>query len=66
LIEMSQQRHPIAGQDPANGRSWDTEVVADAVWSPSPAMAQFDDPSLEALKESPVEWWGLGSNGGAA
>ena len=48
LVEIGQQRHPVASQDTADGRSWDAEVVADPVWSPAPAVAELDDASLQS------------------
>ena len=35
LIDALQLRHPVAGQDPPDGRAWHAQVIADPVRPPS-------------------------------
>jgi len=50
LVDVREQRHPVAGQDAADRRPRHTEVVADPVWPPAPAEPQRDDPALELAR----------------
>lgn len=45
-INMSKQRHPISGEDALDCGARDTEVVADAVWSPLASKTETDDAML--------------------
>ena len=46
LIEVVQRRHPIAVENPADGRSRNTQVVTAPVRTPPSGEAQRDDPPL--------------------
>lgn len=46
LVDALKLRHPVAGQDPTDGGSGDSQVVSDAVGSPLAGEPKFDDPAF--------------------
>lgn len=46
LVDIAEPGHVVALQDTPHSRAWDSQVVADPVWSPLAVKPQVNDPSF--------------------